>query len=391
MKMNNQQKKIFTIDNHQHKQLNIDSSVLTPEQVGKELFLEIAANCLPEFIYDKKPIALSGGLLNYVWRLNGKEGSSPQSLIVKWAPPYIASSPEVPLDPDRIIFEAKAMSAFDSGGSLSNFMLDGVRLPVLFNFDPVNRILLMEDVCDCSDLSAWIEEEHTISETKQIGNKLGKFIGQLHSVTFENEEIAKQFNNKKIQKTRLEVLYKNVHNYAVKAGLKNSEDIGKIASEYGELLQKPGFVLIMGDLWLPSIFVMKQELRIIDWEMTHYGRPSQDIGHFTAHLWMYSHNAKSEIARSNARQILEEFLISYRSQLGARFSDVFGIEGVRESAIHLGSEILARTVGIFQNGFLYEGLDPFDPITQKATEFASAHILEPLKSHTFDALNWRQI
>jgi 5-methylthioribose kinase len=138
--------------------------------------------------------------------------------------------------------------------------------------------------------------------------------------------------------------------YAQKAHLENVDDVGNAALAYGKLLQAPGNVIIMGDLWLPSIIVSGEELRIIDWELSHYGRPSQDVGHLAAHLWMHTHRPPSKFTADNARLILQGFLESYRTTLGKDFDQIFGVDGVQESSIHFGSEILARTVGYFQTG-----------------------------------------
>ncbi len=351
----------------------------------KALFREIAEH-LDGFDFCGDASQLSGGLLNYVWRIDGKKGSEPPSLIVKWAPPFVASSPQLKLDPERIYFEAKAMAAFSEEGQLRKLRSDAARPPDLFLLDRENHLLVMEDVCQCADLKNWIENKYHATEAKEIGKKLGQFIGKLHLETFGDEIIAREFNNHKIQNTRLEVLYKGARTFAEEANLKQAEVIGKIARDYGNRLQETGTSLIMGDLWLPSIFVLGKDVRIIDWELCHFGRPSQDVGHFAAHLWMHKHAARSDNAKQNAGIILEEFLRSYRATLSSDFPRVFGSEGLRESAVHFGSEVLTRTVGTFQDGFLYDGLPATHPKIREAADVAAAHFLDPFVMHTFDAL-----
>jgi len=145
----------------------------------------------------------------------------------------------------------------------------------------------------------------------------------------------------------------------------------------------------MGDLWTPSVIVTESGLRLIDWELAHFGHPSQDVGHFAAHLWMVAHRAVNSQIALNARTILNHFLESYRVVMGDEFDTLFGVEGVRESSVHVGSEILTRAVGAFQNDYLYGGLSPDHPIIQEAVQTASAHILNPLDMRTFDSLGWR--
>jgi len=45
-------------------------------------------------------------------------------------------------------------------------------------------------------------------------------------------------------------------------------------------------------------------------------------------------------------------------------------EDERDFQTHFGAEILARTLGNFQNNYLYDGLPPKHPIIQEAAEQA---------------------
>jgi 5-methylthioribose kinase len=341
---------------------------------------------IPDFHMQSKPDRLSGGLLNYVWRIRGETDSIFPSLIAKWAPPFIASNPQIQLDPGRIIIEANALKIFGKTGSLSHLTNEKMRLPEFVWMDPTHNILIMEDVCNCPDLSEWIQLPQEDEKAYSIGKRIGTFIANVHRYSANQSDLAMQFFNQRIQKTRLEVLYQNVKMYAQKAYLENADDVGSIALAYGELLQKPGKVIIMGDLWLPSIIVSGEELRIIDWELAHYGRPSQDVGHLAAHLWTHIHRPPSQYTADNARMILQGFLESYRTTLGKDFDRIFGVDGVMESSIHFGSEILARTVGFFQTGYLYQGLNWDHPDIQQATQTAARHILNPSGEKTFEIL-----
>jgi hypothetical protein len=131
----------------------------------------------------------------------------------------------------------------------------------------------------------------------------------------------------------------------------------------------------MGDLWPPSVLVRDGDLRVIDWELAHYGRPLQDVAHFRAHCWMQAHRAPSP-DRAEAVETLEEaFLAAYRDALGPAADDLLpGIE--RAGPIHAGAEILVRTVGRFQPGFLYDGLAPDHPAVQDAVTHAAGRIRE---------------
>lgn len=356
-----------------------------PEELAKQV-----ADRIPNFILEGEPEQLTGGYLNYVWRIRNGTDTKPHTLIVKWAPPYVATSPGIPLDPERIILEAKIYSEFNPGNKLSGLGNDQIRPPRLVLLDEAAHLIVMEDVCDCPDLGICLLRMRSVDESYTIGSLIGDFIGRLHKFSAHHPELAKEFDNSNIQRTRLEVLYKNVTTYGKRAGIQDYQKIGRIAVNYGNLLQETGEALIMGDLWPPSILVEDMMVRIIDWELTHFGRPSQDIGHFTAHLWMQLQQTNSPIKTKNTEATLRGFLNSYRSALGDQFIQIFGVEGVKESSIHFGCEILARTVGLFQNGYVYDGYDPESEVIRKATDHAAKHIRDPLKMQTFDELGWRE-
>lgn len=357
-----------------------------------KIIVEIISQRLPEFHLQGNPQPLSGGLLNYVWRVAGDSKSNPRSMIIKWSPPFIASMPGVELDPKRSTIEAKALTAFEPGEVLAGLGEAKVRAPYLYLIDADQHFLAMEDLGNWPDLGAWLRSgSNSRVEAETIGVSLGRFIGRLHRLSANRPELAKHFNNDSIQQTRLDFQYKNIQHYALNAGLSNANEIGQRAVGYGEKLQKPGLAFIMGDLWPPSILVTEVGLRIFDWELAHYGRPSQDVGHLAAHLWMHSHRAVSNQGAVLAKQVLDSFLGSYRATLGGDFDTLFGIAGVMESSIHFGSELLTRTTGVFQKDYLYSGLAYDDPVIKEAVDVAARHICTPASINTFDALAWRML
>jgi 5-methylthioribose kinase len=357
----------------------------------KTMILDLLSRRLPGFRMQGKPQTLSGGLMNYVWRVSGNSKIGTRSLIVKWSPPFIASLPEVALDQKRSQIEAKVLSSFEPEADLSDVVENGVRPPYLYLFDEHQHFVVMEDIGRWPDLGTWLRSgAHSEAEAQSIGTSLGSFIGKLHRLSAQNPKLTHDFDNREIQLTRLNFQYKNIAQYALNAGLPDASELGRQAVAYGEKLQQPGVALIMGDLWPASIIIADRGLRIIDWEFAHYGRPSQDVGHLVAHLWMHHHRAKNAESAMLAQQILLSFLEVYRSTLGADFEALFGSGGVRESSIHFGSELLTRTTGAFQQGFLYDGLPIDSPIIQEAAQIAAQHLIAPTSVDTWNSLGWRR-
>lgn len=312
--------------------------------------------------------------MNYVWRIPGQS----YNIIVKYAPPYIATLPDIPLDPARIMFEARSLEAFSPGGPLAALAQLAARPPALLDFDAEKDVMIQEDVGSGPDLGQWLQADTLDADCgDELGEVLGQFIGALHRSTYLDETFRDAFNNLSIQESRMQGQYARIETYLKRGHVSDASELGRRAFDLGQRLLKPGVCLIMGDLWPPSLLVAGNGLRIIDWEFTHFGRPAQDVGHLAAHLWMHHHRAASARAAVLSQGILDSFLRSYRHHLGHQFEAVFGADGLRDSAVHFGAEILARTVGTYQPGYLYDNLSPESPPVQEAVRIAAAHIRSP--------------
>jgi tRNA A-37 threonylcarbamoyl transferase component Bud32 len=340
---------------------------------------------LPKLKITGIPESLSGGYLNHVWRVP----ADPISVIVKYAPPHIATRPDVPLDVERLRIEATAMRTLDKNEALSGLADDEVRPPRLLDFCEKNSVIIMEDVGPFPDLGVLLrrrvdaETQSSLPGARMIGEALGGFIGKLHRRTWGDRSLAVLFDNTGIQKIRKNVLYDSVAGFLRTAGICDAEEIGKRAAEVGEILLGPGNCLTMGDLWPASVIPVPGGLRIIDWELAHYGRPFQDVAHFAAHLWMYARRAVSEDAAREARDCLHGFLQAYRRALEADATVLFGEEERTLGAVHFGSEILIRVLGPFKTGYLYDGLPEDSAVVLAAATFAAQQIRRPEKCTIF--------
>jgi aminoglycoside phosphotransferase (APT) family kinase protein len=326
---------------------------------------------------------LPGGNLNFVWRVEGRSGS----VVVKHAPPFIARAPEIPLDPSRLVFEARALEAFGDGGPLAALAREAVRPPRLLAFDADAHTIVMEDVGEAPDLGAWLHASaRTPRAAREAGRTLGAFVGSLHRASFGDERLAARFRNRVIQETRLAVQYRAVAEMCGKGGVPDAPALGATAGDLGEALLAPGRCLLMGDLWPASILVTPAGMRLIDWEFAHFGRPLQDVAHLAAHLWMHAHRAPDAARADAARTLLGAFLAAYRRTLGPAHAALFDDSELRGCAVHFACEILVRTTGPFRDGYLYEGLPPGAPPIREAVAVAAEHLRRPDRADTFAAL-----
>ncbi|PSQ98503.1 MAG: phosphotransferase [Bacteroidetes bacterium QS_9_68_14] len=351
--------------------------------------LDRATARLPDFAPTGETMRLPGGLLNEVWRVNGRAQSTPSSLVAKHAPPHIASQPEVPLDPERVAFEARALRAFAPGGALADLATEATRPPRPLDYDAATHTLLMEDLGTPPALGAWLRGGPPAQDAQAVGKRLGRFVGRLHARTRGDDALREAFDNRAMQETRHAVQYRAVGELCEAGGAPDAEALGARAEAMGKRFIEPGDCLVMGDLWPPSVLLREPSgsaLRLIDWELCHYGRPAQDVAHLAAHLWMHAHRAPSREACTAAEAAQRAFLDAYRDALGEAAATLLTPQALADCAVHFGAEILVRAVGPFQAGYLYDGLAPDASPVRTATRVAAGHLREPEAQETFAAL-----
>lgn len=322
---------------------------------------------------------VTGGSLNYVWRIEGAHGS----VIAKQAPAYVASAPEIPLDPSRVLFEAKALALFAPDGPLAGISSALVRPPELLDVAEDEWLLIEEDLGDLVDLGDALGAGMELDE--QMAS-LGGFISQIHLRTLGDTRLAADFDNAPIQHSRNELQYRGVAQLLEAAGVSEAGALGARAAALGARLLEPGVCLIMGDLWPRSVLLNGRELRLIDWEFCHFGSPLQDVAHLLAHLHMRELRAESEAAAEAARRAQREFLTAYASGLSTRLAELWTSEVLRDAEIHFACELLMRTLGPFRSGYLYDGLPPDAEVTTRTVETAVEHLHRTRELETFGLL-----
>jgi len=313
----------------------------------------------PDFEPLDEPKKLPGGNLNHVWRVRGKS----ENLIVKHAPPHIATSPDIPLNPNRLEFEARALRLFHSKGPLSDLSTDTIRPPALYGFDNNRYFLLMEDIAPAQPWFDYLKSDKA-SATSAL--EVGNFIVNFYKKTYRDKSLANNFSNRPIQQTRLTVQYQSTEESLLKSGFDHVTRASKNAIALGEMLMMPGKCLIMGDLWPPSVLIKDGTFRLIDWEFSHFGRPLQDLAHFGAHCYM--HSLFSEGERNKFKTVWLSFLEGYKTGIGNSIEAILDNDERRWLPIHFGAEILVRTAGPFREGYLFSDLPQQNPNLQAALQ-----------------------
>lgn len=352
------------------------STGLPMSDISAETLPKLVKSLLPEFGDAREINPLSGGNINYVWRiLNGKN----ESIIAKHAPPHIASNPDVPLSRSRIRFEAEALKLFRPDGELEHVTNSLTRTPRILAFNEQDSLLLMEDVGTFTELNN-VQLSSQIAES--IGQRLGAFIGNLHRTTFNDPELSNIFQNEEIQSVRYQVQYESAHEYAGEIDDQVKNQIKEKSQALGKSLQQSdsGTCLLMGDLWPPSVFVGNGgSIRLIDWEFVHFGRPLQDVGHFAAHCWMQIKTAETTQLKENWRTIWKEFWSAYKMNTGDHLIQLFDARELLDLGTHIGTEILIRAFGPFKAGYVFEGESTGSKFMTEVLDEAAEFIIDPEK------------
>lgn len=296
---------------------------------------------------------LAGGLLNDVHRVWFADG--PGSVVVKHAPPYVATAPSIPLDPSRAAFEAAGLRW---AGSRCD-----ARAVVPQVLDSVPGTLVLEDLGELPDLGSWL----AAGRDPGVLDRLGGWLAALHS-----DPDPPELWNAPVQRTRLAVQYAPVADRLDALGVPDAGVLGAKARRLGERLLDRGETFVMGDLWPPSVRMGADGTpRVIDWELCTLGHACQDVGHLAAHLWMGG-------ARGRWPTGLDRRFLAAAS--AARPSGTAGI------AVHFACEVLARSAGPFRAGGPYAGLSDGHPHIRTAIGVACATLrAERLPRHVAPA------
>jgi thiamine kinase-like enzyme len=197
----------------------------------------------------------------------------------------------------------------------------------------------------------------TTAAAVQLGAVLGEFLAKLHEhgrSAPEREEFAKYQWAKQISAwyTHGRVL-DSLNNSALEPPLEFSElqlaEIKDNVEQMMELIRNSEETLIMGDFWTGNIVIQLKEsdsgeqqlqnVLVVDWEISKFGTPGNDVGQFTAEIYLPYTFAPACSHAADA--IMKNFCLSYRS--GVKEFDASLVNVARK---HLGSHIVVLAPSI---------------------------------------------
>jgi 5-methylthioribose kinase len=239
--------------------------------------------------------SLSGGLVNYVYRLYFE--SEHLTLILKYFPPYLAMDKSIAFSQQRYFVEKIALEEFGTQKWLKLNEESGVRTPKIFHCDDEKFVLIMQD----AGLSA-----KPLFELLKLGSELTgdtiKWISK--EVKFFEDFITLKANIKSdtFGKNPIGIILKSYIKNTIKEQAKLADlekELEGFIAQHDQVFKSPEFeneksYFTFGDFW-PNSLLIDQEKRLlwfIDWEAARFERDSfRDVEQFLCNLWIMKQNS----------------------------------------------------------------------------------------------------
>lgn len=279
---------------------------------------------------------LAGGRANRLWRVNidhtaqaATQLSLPETIVVKYAQPFVASSPSIPFPVDRMDFEANALSL------MRDLPLgQHVTVPKLYHYGQERCMLLMSDggQHNLKDSYALLSND----EVRNIGVSLAQWLCALHSQT-RDLHIGAGGNEtaKSIYRYAYAGLGRSIERWNLQHDFPGLAD--KVNDIYGEKLETDNDCVCMGDFWTGNVVVgeatgarSEPQCTVVDWEMVRRGCGGTDVGQFVAEAFLL------DKFRSPSKDLATAFYESYLRHYGDTEEAAPSAEYLRRVGVHCG-------------------------------------------------------
>jgi aminoglycoside phosphotransferase (APT) family kinase protein len=243
-------------------------------------------------------IPLTGGLVNYVWRVTGKSG---KAWILKHAEASLKLNASIESDPARLSYEARGMNS--DAVQLACKAVNGVTVPSVISYNDKSHTLVTTDGGTQSLADAYKANE---LDMRDVGERLAIWLAALHKAT---QDVSPE--------TWRNDLAESVSMVAANGMPQRMADLG-YGQRVGEIARDGYFALqpdepaccVQGDFRPGNILVDKDDnLSIIDWEDSRRQSPALDLRLFAAQAYLLD-------VLHGERGLLEAFLVTYRLHAG---------------------------------------------------------------------------
>ena len=348
---------------------------------------------------------LTGGLINAavrasftppvdLTRFGHPHWQSVPSVVLKYAPPYIANTPSVPLSTIRQDIEARALVLLDpnSESPLPASSLftkySNVKIPWLIHHDYEEHVLIMTDLgSSVVTIDDWLTQEPPPlpEDIERIATDLGRFLGEFVIATSNpSVELLSV-----LQLPSNSALLRQFDGYAednLKDVLQDVPDVDvltKIVEDAARDFRKRDSCLGMVDLWRKNIVVdSDKNVCLLDWEVFGWSNASCEMSLLGAFIylsfdidtfiifsrtvesmhWILLKSSTTDAAKNRTRKFISTMLQNY----GQGRADIPSPHFRRQALIFYGREIIS---------LLKWNADEFDDrMKEKALELGLAYL-----------------
>ncbi len=234
------------------------------------------------------------GNMNCVVRVT----TSQRAFILKQSRPWVEKYPGYAAPWDRALVEARFYKTVESFPDLTSY------LPRLLNFDPIERLLMLEDLEDAHDFTfLYGANSPDLSDSERT--QLVDFLLALHR-SARAPELQPLFANAEMRALNHEHIFdlplrpdNGLNLDAITLGLgslaselrtdtRYSDEVAALGARYLDPAQ--GVCLIHGDYFPGSWLKARDWIYVIDPEFCYFGPPEWDLAIMAAHLHMSGHS-----------------------------------------------------------------------------------------------------
>ncbi|KAJ7118880.1 kinase-like domain-containing protein [Mycena epipterygia] len=290
-----------------------------PSYLASQLTLEPA---------DFQVHVLTGGLTNVTVRatfaspISMLEAQSFSSVVLKHAPPYLASDPTQAMSVHRQVIEANALRYLADEPQIRDLVAQftDLKIPQLIHHDTTANVLWMTDLGESQTLSKFLATSPPPADAtvREIAATLGTFIARFWRITAHPApEAAAAFARPDDGGDPVYFLASTALRVMSQCSVPDAEILSARVGTAMQAKDKLEPCLGMVDFWPGSILIGPDGSRgLVDWEYFGLSTPGAEIGMLVAHLHLIILGSRTvpEVCEA-VRTFISVFLDSYGTHM----------------------------------------------------------------------------
>ncbi|KAJ6620354.1 kinase-like domain-containing protein [Mycena sp. CBHHK59/15] len=268
---------------------------------------------------------LTGGLTNVTARAifvvaTSVFGShSVPSIVLKYAPPFVASDPAQPMSVHRQVIEGNALLYLTDSSEIKALLSDFpyLKIPELVHHDTKANVLWITDLGESLTLSKFLcsQPPPASATVHNIASTLGTFIAKFWIITsYPAPGTIELFARRRDdQGNPAAFLAETARSVMALCGVLDAEVLAERVAEAMQAEKRLEPCLGMVDLWPGSIIINPDGTRgLVDWEYFGLSTPGAEVGMFVAHLHLIllDNNTPADVS-AVVRSFVAIFLDNY--------------------------------------------------------------------------------